>query len=305
MSHPQVVIREVGPRDGFQNEAAFIPTELKLELIGQLIDAGVPAIEITSFVNTARVPQFTDASAVTAAARTRTSAQLWAFAPNARGLHRAIELGLAHVTTALTVSEELNLSNFGKSTAEMLALLPGMLERATAASIELDVTVGTAFGDTQGRVATTEQTIDLVRHVAAMGARTITLADTVGIGNPRRVRETLRPLLAELPEVAFGAHFHDTRGLAVANALVAYDLGVRRFDSSFGGLGGCPFAPGATGNVATEELVFLFDEMGVDTGIDLTALVSPVYRAADFLGKELPSDVARAMRAEKPPAAVA
>lgn len=305
MPHPQVVIREVGPRDGFQNEAVFIPTELKLDLIGQLVEAGVPAIEVTSFVNTARVPQFSDASAVTAAARTRAATQLWAFAPNARGLDRAIELGLAHVTTALTVSEELNLSNFGKSTAEMLALLPGMLERATAASIELDVTVGTAFGDTQSRIVTTEQTVELVGRVAAMGARTITLADTVGIGNPRRVRETLRPLLAELPEVAFGVHFHDTRGLAVANALAAYDLGVRRFDSSFGGLGGCPFAAGATGNVATEELVFLFEEMGVDTGIDLTALVAPVYRAADFLGKELPSDVARALRAEKPHAGVA
>ncbi len=298
MQSPEIVLREVGPRDGFQNESAFVPTPLKLELIGGLIASGLHAIEITSFVNTARVPQFIDAEEVCAALCERANVELWAFAANARGLDRAIAAGLTHVTTALTVSDELNRSNFGKSTVQMVELLPALLDAAAAAGVELDVTIGTAFGDTQGRTVSLNQTLELVREVAALGAVTVTLADTVGIANPRRVRETYRQLLAELPELAFGAHFHDTRGLGVANALAAYEEGVRRFDSSFGGLGGCPFAAGATGNVATEELVFLFEEMGVSTGVTMAALVGPVYRMGDFLGKELPSDVARAMRAE-------
>lgn len=290
-----ITIREVGPRDGFQNERAFIPTDRKLALIDQLIEAGLTTIEVTSFVNADRVPQFVDAEEVATHLRDRADAEIWAFAANARGLERAIDCGLRHVSTALTVSEQLNQSNFGKTTAEMLHALPGLLDLARSHDADLEVTVGTAFGDTGGRSVTLDDALAVVGEVAAMGARSITLGDTVGIANPRRVHETCARLLADLPDVRLGAHFHDTRGMGVANALAAWEEGVRWFDASFGRLGGCPFAPGATGNVATEELVFLFEEMGIATGVDLRRLLEPVRSVAEILGREPESDVARAM----------
>jgi hydroxymethylglutaryl-CoA lyase len=290
-----ITIREVGPRDGFQNERTFIPTDRKLALIDQLIDAGLPAIEVTSFVNTERVPQFTDADAVAERFRGRGDVEIWAFAANALGLERAIAAGLTRVSTALTVSDELNRSNFRRTTAEMLQALPALLDEARRQDVDLEVTVGTAFGDTGGRTVTLDDALAVVREVAAMGARSITLGDTVGIANPRRVRETYERLVAELPDVRLGAHFHDTRGMGVANALAAWQEGVRWFDASFGRLGGCPFAPGATGNVATEELVFLFAEMGVETGVDLQRLLEPVRSVGELLARGPESDVARAM----------
>lgn len=295
MSAAQVEIREVGPRDGFQNEAEQIPTGLKLELIDELIAAGLPAVEATSFVNPARVPQFADAAEVAAAVRGREETAVWAFAGNLRGLENAAAAGLPRVTTAVAVSEQINRNNFNKSTAETLATIPAFVEGAAAAGIELEVTVATAFGDNEGREVTLAETLETVRSVAAAGVTRIMLGDTVGVANPKRVRETYEPLLSEFPELSFGAHFHDTRGLAVANVLAAWQVGVELFDSSFGGLGGCPFAPGASGNVATEELVYLFEEMGVATGVDLVRLLAAVEHVCGFLGREPDSDVARAM----------
>lgn len=299
MTDRSITIREVGPRDGFQNEARFIPTERKLELIDQLIAAGVTTLEVTSFVNAKRVPQFTDAEQVAAALAGRDGLEVWAFAANERGLGRAVACGVGHVTTALTVSEELNRSNFGKSTAEMLAALPGMIALARSENVDLEVTVGTAFGDTGGRTVSLDAALAVIREVADVGVTSITLGDTVGVANPRRVRETYGQLRTDLPTVRLGAHFHDTRGMGVANALAAWDEGVRWFDASFGRLGGCPFAPGATGNVATEELVYLFEEMGVATGIDLELLMVPISGVAELLEEELRSNVARAMAASE------
>lgn len=290
----RVDIREVGPRDGFQNEGAYIPTELKLELIGQLLAAGIGAVEVTSFVNPKLVPQFADAAEVAAAVAGSEGVELWAFAGNLRGLENVADAGLANVTTAVAVSEEINRSNFNRSTAESLATIPEFVARAAARGIALEVTVATAFGDIEGRQVTIDETVDAVRQVAAHGVTRIMLGDTVGVANPERVRATYATLVEELPDVRLGAHFHDTRGLAVANVLAAWQQGVRLFDSSFGGLGGCPFVRGASGNVATEELVYLFDGMGVETGIDLAALLPPVVTVSEFLGKEPASDVARA-----------
>jgi hydroxymethylglutaryl-CoA lyase len=294
LSAESVAIREVGPRDGFQNEDTHIPTGLKLELVEKLLAAGLGAVEVTSFVNPKRVPQFADAAEVAAALAGREGVDLWAFAGNLRGLENAADAGLVNVTTAVAVSEEINRSNFNRSTAESLATIPEFVERAAARGVALEVTVATAFGDTEGREVTLEETLAAVRTVAGHGVDRIMLGDTVGVANPERVRATYTTLAAELPEVRLGAHFHDTRGLGVANVLAAWQAGVRDFDSSFGGLGGCPFAPGASGNVATEELVYLFDGMGVETGVDLDALLSPVYEVSRFLGKDPASDVARA-----------
>lgn len=298
MGAEKVKIREVGPRDGFQNEAEFIPTPLKLELIELLIESGLQAIEITSFVNPKRVPQFVDAEQVATGVGSREGLDLIAFAANQRGLERAVACGIQHVTTALTVSEELNRSNFNRGTLEMLEALPEMISAAKEAEVELEVTIGTAFGDGGGRTVELEEVISTAHSVAGMGVGTLTLGDTVGVGTPGRVRETFRILKRDLPGTELAAHFHDTRGMAVANALAAWDEGVEIFDSSFGRLGGCPFAPGATGNVATEELIYLFDGMGVETGVDIGRLLAAVRRVGEHLGRAADSDVARASLAE-------
>lgn len=297
MGEATVEIRDVGPRDGFQNEQREIPTDLKIQSIEQLINAGLPAIEITSFINPARLPQFADAEAVAANFADREDPELWAFAGNVRGLERAADAGLRHVTTAVALSEEVNQSNFGKSTAESLAALTGFIERAASRDVRLEVTVAMAFGDIEGRAVTFEETVNAVKHVAALGVEKIMLGDTVGVATPRRVRETYEALLGDLPGVTLGAHFHDTRGMAVANVAAAWEAGVRSFDASFGGLGGCPFARGASGNVATEELLYLFEGIGVSTGIDMDELLALVDFMSGWLGREPASDVARAMRA--------
>jgi hydroxymethylglutaryl-CoA lyase len=291
-----VQIRDVGPRDGFQNEKLQIPTDVKIDSIDQLIGAGVGSIEITSFVNPARLPQFADADDVARHFAGREDVELWAFAGNVRGLERAADAGLQNVTTAVALSEEINRNNFGKSTAESLAAVSEFVARAQSRGVNLEVTVATAFGDIEGRTVTLHETIDAVKQVAALGVSRIMLGDTVGVATPGRVRETYDALLRDLPEISLGAHFHDTRGMAVANALAAWQAGVGDFDASFGGLGGCPFARGASGNVATEELVYMFEEMGVSTGIDMSTLLALVETMSARLGREPASDVARAMR---------
>ncbi len=290
-------IRDVGPRDGFQNEKQHIPTDVKIDSIEQLIRAGVTSIEITSFVNPARLPQFADADEVAAHFASRHDVELWAFAGNVRGLERAADAGLQNVTTAVALSEEINRNNFGKSTAESLAAVSEFVARAQSRGVNLEVTVATAFGDIEGRTVTLEETIDAVKQVAAFGVSRIMLGDTVGVATPGRVRETYDTLLSDLPGVSFGAHFHDTRGMAVANVLASWQSGVASFDASFGGLGGCPFARGASGNVATEELLYMFDGLGIATGIEMDALLRLVETMSARLGREPASDVARAVRA--------
>lgn len=287
--HPEVLIREVGPRDGFQNEDRIIPTELKVEFIQMLASAGVPWMEVTSFVSPKWVPQLADAAEVVAALQDMDlgNTEIVAFVPNLRGLERAAECGIMNVTTALTVSEELNRRNFNKNTDEMLDSLPAILAAAESAEVSIEVTVGTAFGELGDNELSIDRVIEVVAAVASMGVATITLGDTVGVGNPLRVGETFGLLRQIQPEVVFGAHFHDTRGLAIANAWAAWEQGVRVFDSSYGGLGGCPFAPGASGNVATEALVYMFEGAGIDTGIDLEALMLVAGRTTAFLEKAL------------------
>ena len=265
-----VVIREVGPRDGFQNEDRFIPTDMKVEIIEELALAGLPWIEVTSFVNPERVPQLADAAEVLRALNKRNlgKVEVVAFVPNLRGLERANACGVRNATTALTVSDELNLSNFNKTTDAMLDALPELLQRAKTLEIDLEVTVGTAFGDTQGRELGIERVVEIIETVVSMGVRKVCLGDTVGVGNPRRVGDTFCRIIENHPDIQFAAHFHDTRGLAVANAFAAWREGVTVFDASYGGLGGCPFAPGSSGNLATEILVYMFEEMGVKTGIN-------------------------------------
>lgn len=295
-SSERVRIREVGPRDGFQNEPEQIPTASKLEVIEGLSGSGLDWIETTSFVHPKRVPQLADAEAVCKGLRPREGLVYTAFAPNEAGLERAATCGIREVTCALTASDALNLRNFNRDTAAMLEKVAALWGLARQKNIRISVTIGAAFGCPvegdlpEGRVPA------LARALRAAGFDEIGLGDTTGVANPRQVGQLFRTLIAEVPGVAWVGHFHETRGTGVANVLAAFDAGVRTFDTSIAGLGGCPFAPGALGNVSTEDVANVFEEMGVGTGLDIDRLIAVSRMLEDMLGRRLYGRVSRAGR---------
>jgi hydroxymethylglutaryl-CoA lyase len=291
-----VRIREVGPRDGFQNEPNLIPTAAKLETIEALSGTGLDWIEVTSFVHPKWVPQLADAEAVCKALKARSRVTYAAFVPNEAGIERAAISGLTEVTCALTASDALNLRNFNRDTATMLKKVTGLVGLAKEKSIRISATIGTAFGCPVEGDLPVGRVLDLARALHAGGFNEIALGDTTGVANPRQVRELFRTLIAELPGVTWVGHFHETRGTGIANVLAAWDAGVGIFDSSIAGLGGCPFAPGALGNIATEDVVNLFEEMGVETGIDVDKLIAVSRSLESLLGRRLYGRVTRAGR---------
>jgi hydroxymethylglutaryl-CoA lyase len=297
MSRRQCVrIREVGPRDGFQNEPETIPTAAKVETIDALARTGLTWIEVTSFVHPKWVPQLADAEAVCAGLPRRAGVAFAAFVPNAAGLDRARACGIVEATCALTASDALNVRNFNRDTATMLAQVIDLRERASVLGIRLGVTIGAAFGCPVEGDLPEGRTESLIEALVTAGYDEIGLGDTTGVANPRQVREMFTHLVSRWPSVSFIGHFHETRGTGLANAVAAFDAGVRRFDASVAGLGGCPFAPGALGNVSTEDLAHLFEEMGVDTGLDIDALIAVAKQLEGVLGRRLYGRVSRAGR---------
>jgi len=278
MSAVDVTICEVGPRDGLQNTSSFMPTAAKKAWISAEAAAGMPAIEVCSFVPAKLIPQFVDAQEVLAYADAIPGLTPVVLVPNFKGCERALAAGARRVTVPISVSEAHSLSNVRKTTAQAVEEFVRMAELVRSlANAERPRLVGacsTAFGcSIQGAVAED----DVVRVALALreaGADAISLADTVGYANPEQVKRLFRKVRQAIGEdFSIEAHFHNTRGLGLANALAAYEAGVRNFDSTLGGLGGCPFAPGASGNVVTEDLVFMFESMGVNTGIDIGKLI--------------------------------
>ncbi len=285
-----VLVREVGLRDGLQNTATIVPTEGKLAWIVAELAAGVREIEVTSFVPPKLMPQFADAEEVVSRALKLSGLTLMALAPNLRGAERAFALGVHKVDYVTSVSRTHNLKNVRREREESLADFVRIVQARDAAGlkghIELAAGLSTALGCSyEGRIA-----VDEVRRCAAFlaeaGADEIMIADTVGYADPRQVREVFTAVLAEVGTVPVAAHFHDTRGTGLANVAAALECGIRRFDSSLGGLGGCPFAPGASGNIVTEDLCFMLDSMGLSTGIDLERLLAVREIAASYLGSD-------------------
>jgi len=278
MNAVDVIISEVGPRDGLQNTKSFMPTAAKNAWISAEAAAGVHAIEVCSFVPAKLLPQFVDAEEVLAHANAIPGLTPVVLVPNFRGCERALAAGARRVTAPISVSDAHSMSNVRKTTAQAIEDFVRMADLvkslAGAQPPQLVGACSTAFGcSLQGTVAE----IDVVRVPVALreaGADAISLADTVGYANPEQVRRLFRIVRKAIGEdFAIEAHFHNTRGLGLANALAAYEVGVRKFDSTLGGLGGCPWAPGASGNVVTEDLVFMFESMGVKTGIDIGKLI--------------------------------
>jgi hydroxymethylglutaryl-CoA lyase len=281
---PDVLICEVGPRDGLQNAKHLMRTEAKKAWIRALAAAGLREIEVGSFVPPKLIPAMADTGEIVAFAKTIPGVKVVALAPNLKGFQRALEAGAHKVTFPVSASREHSLSNVRMTPEQMVEEVRKCAEFPHP-GVELEGAVSTAFGCTmQGAVAED----DVVRIAAALAefCDGVALADTVGYANPAQVRRLFRRVKENIGEKLEGAHFHNTRGLGLANALAAFEEGVRAFDSSMGGLGGCPFAPGASGNVITEDLVFMFESMGVRTGIDLEKL----FAARRILVEAIPEE---------------
>jgi hydroxymethylglutaryl-CoA lyase len=282
-----VSVREVAPRDGLQNEAP-IPTDAKVQLIDALSGTGVQRIEAVSFVHPRAIPQMADADEVWARITRNPRVRYSALIPNSRGAERAIRAGFREIEVVVSASDTHNRRNLNRSTAESLDDIAALIPIVHEAGATLEVIVATSFGcPFEGDVAP-ERVAAIVDRVRGDGADRIAFGDTTGMATPRRVRDLLTVVRPDL------LHFHDTRGTGLANVLTALDLGVTEFDASVGGIGGCPYAPGASGNIATEEFVHMLEDMGIDTGIDLDALIGVAEMAEKLLGRTLPSGVLRA-----------
>lgn len=289
MSASRVRIYEVSPRDGLQNEPAVLPTEAKVELIRRLAGTGLRDVEVTSFVRPNWIPQLADARELVPQLPRDLDVDWWGLVPNPVGLERAMESGLRHVATVLSASETHNKKNLNRTIRESLAGLDEVITVARAEGLRVRSYISTVFGCPYEGPVAPEATLHLATKLLASGADEVVLGDTVGMGNPRQVEGILRRLTdAGIPLEKLAVHFHDTRGTALANAYAAWQCGVTTFDASVAGLGGCPYAPGAAGNLATEDLVYLFQGLGVETGVDLPALAEAGVYAEELLGRELP-----------------
>jgi len=288
----RVQVVDVGPRDGLQNEDKSLSPEIRAELCDRLAAAGIPRIEAASFVNPKRVPQMAGAEEVLAAIDRRPGTSYAGLVLNERGYERAVEAGVDEVRYAFPVTETFARRNQNTTVADATHLAGRLVERARLDGVRVSITLSAAFGDPfEGRVEP-GHVLGIAEHVAVANPDEIVLADTIGVGVPSQVRELVEGVLALGTTV--GCHFHDTRNTGIANAAAAVESGATVLDASVGGTGGCPFAPRATGNIATEDLVYLLHGMGHETGIDLDTLIEVAEWMAEQLGKELPGQVYKA-----------
>ncbi len=295
MARPKkVLVGEVGPRDGLQIEEDFVPTETKIELINGLIDAGVKEIEYSSFVSPRAVPQLADAAEVLAALDRSRDVHLVALVPNAKGAERAVEAGVDELRVFVSASESHNQKNVNRSVEDSLRGFEDVLRIATSAGRPVSGAIATSFGCPFEGDVPVEQVGMIAKRFSELGMVGVGLGDTTGMATPPLVAERCRHLKAVVPDLPVTLHFHNTRGIGLANVMAGLDEGIDRYESSFAGLGGCPFAPGATGNICTEDLVFLLHEMGIETGIDLHKLCDVARRVEQVVGRSLPGQVMKA-----------
>jgi hydroxymethylglutaryl-CoA lyase len=285
-----ISIREVGPRDGLQNEAP-VPTAAKVELLDALSGTGVGRIEAVSFVHPKAIPQMADAAEVWAAATKNPKVRYSALVPNLKGAERALAAGFTELEIVVSASDTHNRANLNRSTEESLSEIGPVIDLAHDQGAAVEVIIATSFGCPYEGDVPPGQVAAIAERVTGVGADRLAYGDTTGMATPRRVRELLDAVPRDRPTLL---HFHDTRGTGLANVLTALDVGVTEFDASVGGLGGCPYAPGASGNVATEELVHMLHDMGYETGVDLDALLEAAALAERIVGRTLPSGILRA-----------
>ncbi len=289
----RISLREVGPRDGLQNEDP-VPTAAKIELINTLAHTGVSRIEAVSFVRAEAIPQMADADQVWQGIARAPSVRYSALAPNLRGARRALDAGFTEVEFVVSASDTHNRRNVNRGTEESLDDIAMIISEAHGRGAACQVVVATAWGCPYEGDVPVSRVLAVAGRAVADGADSISFGDTTGMATPRRVTELVGEFRSAHPDMPLNLHFHNTRGAGLANVLAALELGVDDFDASVGGLGGCPYAPGATGNIATEELVHMVEDMGVATGVDLEAMIGAAATAERIVGRRLPSQVLRA-----------
>jgi len=289
----RISLREVGPRDGLQNEDP-VPTAAKVELINTLARTGVSRIEVVSYVKPEAIPQMADADQVWAGITRAPAVRYSALAPNLRGARRALDAGFTEVEVVVSASDTHNRRNVNRGTAESLDDIAVIIDEAHGRGAACQVVVATAWGCPYEGDVPAGRVLSVAGRAVADGADSISFGDTTGMATPRRVTELVGGFRSRHPDVPLNLHFHNTRGTGLANVLAALELGVDDFDASVGGLGGCPYAPGASGNIATEELVYMVEDMGVATGVDLAAMIGAAEEAERIVGRQLPSQVLRA-----------
>lgn len=293
----RVHLQEVGPRDGLQAEAQFVPTEDKIALVNLLSQAGLSKIEVTSFVSPKAIPQLRDAEVVLREITRRPGTVYSALVPNARGAERAIESKADELNLVMSASESHNLANLRMTRDRSFAALREVAGLAALAEVPVNVSLSCAFGcPMEGDVPVDTVLGWCERLVEVLGARGISLCDTTGMAYPTQVRALAQAFRARWPGTELTLHFHNTRGMGLANVLAGLDAGADRFDASFGGIGGCPYAPGATGNVCTEEIAHALALMGWDTGVDLALLMQAARRLPALVGHDIPSQIVKAGR---------
>lgn len=297
----RVRIYEVGARDGLQNEAQPVPTKVKVEFIDRLVGAGLGTVEATSFVHPDWVPQLADAEALIDQLRRVDGVRYPVLVPNMRGLKRAMDRGLQDIAVFISATETFSKRNLNRSIAEAIEMTVPVVQTARAAGLGVRAYVSMVFGDPWGGAVPVEQVVEIAKSVMDLGCTELSLGDTIGVGTPGHVTElTRRVLAAGIPLELIDYHFHDTYGQALANVYAALQTGITTFDSSAGGLGGCPYAESATGNLATEDLVWMLDGLGIGHGVDLESLVLTSSWMAQQLGRPSPSRTVQALADKSP-----
>lgn len=269
----QVTVYEVGPRDGLQNQTEVIPTEVKVRFVNALSAAGIPFIEVTSFVRPGMIPQLSDAEEVVEAIERQPGVRYTALVPNLRGMERASATQLDGVAVFTAASESFSRHNTNAGIAETIERFGPVMEEARSRGLWTRGYVSTAFGCPYEGDVSIRAVVDVSKDLLALGVSQIAISDTIGVATPRQVDEVLDALLSDIPSEQVALHFHDTRGTALANVLAGLQRGIQTFDASAGGLGGCPYAPGASGNLATEDLLYMLKGLGIETGISLPEVV--------------------------------
>ena len=292
-----VTITEVGPRDGLQNEPAAIPLEQKIEMVDRLSRTGLQRIEAASFVRADAIPQMANADEVMAGIERHPGVTYVALVPNDTGARRAIAAAADEIAVVVSASESHNQSNVNRSVAESLEGVTAIVGLCREAGLPWSGYISTAFGCPYEGAVQPDAVVRIARFYAEAGAHAVALGDTIGVADPRQVYDLVSRVTSELGETNVRLHFHDTYGRALANTIVALEAGVRQFDGSVGGLGGCPYAPGASGNVTTEDLVAMLQAMGIETGIDLGALLEVAGFMQHVVGRRLDGKVMRAAAA--------
>lgn len=292
----RLIVQEVSPRDGLQIEPVWVETADKIKLINELSQGGFSRIEAGSFVSPKAIPALRDGEAVFQGIERRPGVVYVALVPNLKGAQRALESKADELNLVLSASQSHNKANMRMTPEQSLVAFNEVVSLVRGSPVSLNGTVATTFGcPFEGRIDE-DVVLRLIDAYQELGMHGVTLADTTGMANPRQVFQLVKRVLSQLPASQLTLHFHNTRGLGLSNVLAAYEAGARRFDASLGGLGGCPFAPGASGNICTEDLVNLCEEVGIDTGIDLPHLLTLSRSLPSLLGHEMPGQVAKAGR---------